>query len=110
MPMSEELLKVKLAPVQGQYFGTFTEGQPVAEGIGLVFAIQVDGKEGERMRRFGRVVGAHDTLFNIDNKKGVGEQVIRTTIYFSDGIPPLDIEWRLTAVAVAEIAEGSLNQ
>jgi hypothetical protein len=103
MPMSEELLKVKLAPVAGQMFGTFSEGQPIAEGIGLVFAIQVDGKEGERLRRFGRVSGAHDILFNIDNKKGVDEQVLRTIIFFFEA-PPLEIEWRLTAVAVAEIA------
>jgi hypothetical protein len=102
--MSEELLGAKLAPAQGQMFGTFTEGQPIAEAIGLVVAIQVDGKEGERLRRFGRVSGAHDTLFNIDNKKGVGEQVIRTVIFFVDA-PQLEIEWRLTAVAVAEVAE-----
>ena len=106
MPMNEDLLKVKLSPGKGQMFGTFTEGQPVAEAIGFVLAFQIDGKEGERLRRYGRVSGAHDTLFNIDNKKGVDEQVTRTTIYFQDA-PPLDIEWRLTAVAVAEVAEGS---
>jgi hypothetical protein len=104
--MNEDLLKVQLSPSQGQMFGTFTEGQPIAEAIGLAVAIQVDGKEGERLRRYGIVTGAHDTLFNIDNKKGVDEQVIRTTIYFQEA-PPLDIEWRLIAVAVADIATST---
>jgi len=51
MPMSEALLKVELSPSNGQMFGTFTEGQPIAEAIGMVVGIQIDGKEGERIRR-----------------------------------------------------------
>lgn len=104
MPMSEALLEVALNPAEGQMFGWFTEGQPIAEGIGHMFAIQVDGKEGERMRRYGRVSAVHDNLLNIDNKSSPSEQVMDTTIYFIEA-EPLVIKWRQTALAVAEIAE-----
>lgn len=104
MPMSESLLEVKLHPSKGQMHGWFSEGQPVAEGIGLVIAIQIDGKEGERLRRYGVVAGVHDNLLNIDNKGKSNEQVQDTTIYFVNG-EPLTIKWRQTAVAVAEFAE-----
>jgi len=105
MPMSEKLLKVRLSPANGQMFGTFTEGQPVAEAIGAVYAFQIDGKAGERMRRYGPVSGVHDELLNIDNQEGGGEQVVSTTIFFVDA-PPLLIKWQQVAVAVAEIAES----
>ena len=105
MPMSEDLLKVQLNPGAGQMFGRFTEGMPVAEAIGRAVGFQIDGKEGERIRRYGLVSGVHDDLLNIDNHKGVGEQVVKTTIFFMDA-PELTIVWRITAVAVAEIAEG----
>jgi len=101
--MSEALLKVRLSPAEGQMFGVFDEGQPIAEAIGLLFAIQIDGKEGERIRRWGKVAGVHDNLLNIDNKKASSEQVQDTTIYFVDS-PELTIKWRQVAVAVAEIA------
>jgi hypothetical protein len=101
--MSEELLKVELSPARGQLFGTFTEGQPVAEAIGAVVAFQVDGKEGERTRRYGRVSAVHDDLLNIDNKRGSSEQVVATTIFFFDA-PELVLKWRQIAVAVAEVA------
>lgn len=103
MPMNEDLLKVKLSPSAGQLFGRFTEGFPIAEAIGAAAAIQVDGKEGERIRRFGIVAGAHDDLLNIDNKRGGDEQVVKTTIYLRDE-PPLIIMWQITSVAVAEIS------
>ena len=103
MPMSEALLEVALNPAGGQPFGWFTEGQPIAEGIGHMFAIQVDGKEGDRVRRYGRVSAVHDNLLNIDNLSKQSEQVQDTTIYFIEA-PPLVIKWRATAVAVAEIA------
>jgi hypothetical protein len=101
--MSEELLKRELNPGKNQFFGTFTEGQPIAEGTGQMIGIQVDGTEGERIRRYGRVAGAHDDLLNIDNKKKSEEQVIMTTIFFIDQ-PPLEIKWLRVAVAVAEFA------
>lgn len=101
--MSEELLKRELNPGGSQFYGTFTEGQPVAEGTGLMIAVQVDGKEGERVRRYGRVAGAHDDLLNIDNKKKSEEQVVMTTIFFINQ-PPLEIKWVRVAVAVAEFA------
>jgi hypothetical protein len=101
--MSEDLLKVKLSPANGQMQGTFTEGMPVAEGIGMVFAIQIDGKEGERIRRYGQVIGVHDNLLNLDNKSGSYEQVVTTTIYFHE-MDPLIIAWHLTSIAVADIA------
>jgi hypothetical protein len=103
MAMSEELLKVELSPGTGQLFGTFSEGQPVAEAIGQVIAFQIDGKEGERVRRYGQVSGVHDDLLNIDNKKGSMEQVVQTTIFFVNA-PELVIKWRQIAVAVAEVA------
>ncbi len=103
MAMNEDLLKVQLSPQNGQLFGRFTEGFPIAEAIGAAAAIQIDGKEGERIRRFGIVAGAHDDLLNIDNKRGGDEQVIKTTLYFRDQ-PPLVIQWQITAVAVAEIS------
>lgn len=106
MAMSEKLLKVELSPAKGQMFGTFTEGMPISEAIGRVIAIQVDGKEGERLRHYGVIVGAHDNLLNIDNKKGGEEQVVSTEIFFADQIDPLQIIWRRVSVAVAEIAEG----
>jgi len=84
-------------------YGVFDEGQPIAEAIGLLFAIQIDGKEGERIRRWGKVAGVHDNLLNIDNKRASSEQVQDTTIYFVDS-PELTIKWRQVAVAVAEIA------
>lgn len=103
MPMSEDLLKVRLSPAEGQFAGVFDEGMPIAEGIGHLFAIQVDGKEGERVRRFGMVTGVHDNLLNIDNKAKSTEQVMDTTIFFQNA-DPLVIIWRQTAVAVADIA------
>jgi hypothetical protein len=102
--MNEDLLNVPLSPSTGQMFGVFSEGHAIAEAIGYAAAIQIDGKEGERVRRYGVIAGAHDDLLNIDNKSKVYEQVVRTTLYFQDQ-PPLIIEWRLTSVAVAEIAE-----
>jgi len=104
MPMSEALLEVQLNPGQGQPFGWFTEGQPIAEGIGRIIAIQVDGKEGERQRSYGVVAAVHDNLLNIDNRGKSNEQVQDTTIYFVNG-EPLVIKWRATSVAVAEFAE-----
>lgn len=104
MPMSEALLEQKLNPGKGQMAGWFTEGMPVAEGIGAVFAFQIDGKEGERIRRYGRVVAVHDNLLNIDNKGKSSEQVMDTTIYFHHA-EPLVIVWRKVTVAVGEIAE-----
>jgi hypothetical protein len=103
MPMNEELLKVRLSPARGQFAGTFTEGMPVAEALGGTFAFQIDGTDGERIRRYGVVSGVHDNLLNIDNKQKSSEQVMDTTIYFLDA-DPLVIVWRRTAVAVAEIA------
>jgi len=104
MPMSEALLEARLNPAGGQMFGTFTEGQPIAEAIGHMFAIQVDGKAGERIRRYGRVSAVHDNLLNIDNLGKPNEQVVDTTLYFLEA-EPLVIKWRAVAVAVAEIAE-----
>jgi hypothetical protein len=101
--MSEDLLKVRLSPANGQFAGTFTEGMPVAEGMGLMFAFQIDGTEGERIRRYGQVSGVHDNLLNIENNKKSSEQVMDTTVFFVDA-EPLVIVWRRTAVAVAEIA------
>lgn len=103
MPMREELLKVKLSPSDGQFWGWFTEGWPLAEAIGLLVALQVDGKNGTRIRRFGLITGIEDQLWNIDNDEEPDEQVVRTTIYFENA-PPLSIKWADTAVAVAEIA------
>lgn len=103
MPMSEKLLKVQLSPSEGQFSGYFTEGMPVAEGIGAMFAFQIDGTEGERIRRYGVVTGVHDNLLNIDNKQKANEQVMDTTIFFMNA-DPLVIIWRRTSVAVAEIA------
>jgi len=104
MPMSEALLEVRLNPGEGQMHGWFTEGQPIAEGIGHLIAIQVDGKEGDRQRSYGIVAAVHDNLLNIDNRGKSHEQVQDTTIYFVNG-DPLTIKWRATAVAVAEFAE-----
>lgn len=103
MPMNEALLKVELSPSEGQMFGTFTEGMPIAEALEHVIGIQVDSKLGYRRRHYGRVIAVEDHLLNIDNVKGVHEQVERTVIHFVDS-PPLTIIWLETAVAVAEIA------
>lgn len=103
MPMSEDLLKVRLSLSDGQPFGTFTEGMPIAEALELIVGIQVDDKVGGRRRRFGRVVGVEDDLLNIDNQNKSSEQVVSTTVHFAGG-PPLIILWGEVAVAVAEIA------
>ena len=108
--MNEDLLKVQLSPVDGQMYGTFSEGFPIAQATGFMFAIQVDDKRGGRIRRFGKVTGVADWLKNIDNEDPSSEQVVRTVIYFDYGIP-LEIKWADTAVAVAEIAlmEGDMD-
>lgn len=103
MPMNEELLKVELSPGEGRPYGWFKEGMPIAEGIGLIMALQIDGKDGARLRRYGRVMGVEDRLLNINNTQGGTEQVVSTQIIF-DGGDDLLIRWAETAVAVAEIA------
>lgn len=103
MPMNEELLKVRLSPGDGQPYGTFTEGMPIAEALELIVGFQVDAKNGGRVRRYGRVMGVQDELLTIDNEEPSDEQVVRTIIHFIQG-PDLVIVWANTAVAVAEIA------
>ena len=103
MPMSEDLLKVRLSLAEGQPFGTFTEGMPVAEALELIVGFQIDDKTGGRHRRFGRVSGVEDELLNIDNQGKSSEQVVRTTVHFTGG-PPLVITWSEVAVAMAEVA------
>lgn len=101
--MNEDLLKVQLSPSDGQMYGTFTEGMPVAEMLEHVFAFHIDGKDGSRVRRYGRVIGVSDVLLKIDNTENSNEQVLSTTIHFTGG-DPLVINWPDTALAVAEVA------
>lgn len=101
--MNEDFLKVELSPAEGQMFGTFTEGMPLAEALGSLVVMHIDYRSGVRMRYYGIVAAVVDELKNIDNTDASDDQVVRTYVYMVDG-PNATIVWADVAVAVGEVA------
>lgn len=101
--MNEDFLKVELSPSEGQMYGTFTEGMPLAEAVGMLVVLHVDDSDGARRRYYGVVAAVADELKHIDNTDSSNDQVIRTHIWLADG-PMVSLIWDQIAVAVAEVA------